>query len=103
MLNVFLFFLLPILVLLLVRKRTVRQMVLCTAFVQVIVLIAKIVVCPVAWCLSWGFSLSEAISYENLSAWYSGSGIQMIFLATISIFFTMLIIFCAVAVRKKKE
>ena len=100
--NAFLFFLLPILVLFLTRKRTVRQMVLWTALVQVVVLAARIVVYPVAWCLSWGFSLSEAMSYENLSAWYSGSGIQMIFLAIASIVFTALLLLCAAGIRKKK-
>ncbi len=101
-LNVFLFFLLPILVLFLTRKRTVRQMVLWTALVQVVVLAARIVVYPVAWCLSWGFSLSEAMSYENLSAWYSGSGIQLIFLAIASIVFTALILLCAAGIRTKR-
>ena len=92
------FFVLPILILILTRKRPVSQMVLWTAIVQA----ARIVMYPVAWCLSWGFSFSKAISYENLSGWYSGSGIQMIYLALASIVFTALITLCAVAIRKKK-
>lgn len=101
-LNVFLFFFLPILVLFLTWKRPVHQMILWTALVQVVVLVARLVAYPVAWCLSWGFPFSKAISYENLSTWYSGSGIQMIFLAIASIVFTALLLLCAAGIRKKK-
>ena len=101
-LDVLIFFVLPILILILTRKRPVYQMVLWTAIVQAVAVAARIVMYPVAWCLSWGFSFSKAISFENLAAWYSGSGIQMLFLALASIVFTVLIVFCAVAIRKKK-
>lgn len=102
-LNIFLFFLLPVLVLVLTRKRPVYQMVLWTAIVQIVAVGVRIVAYPVALCLSWGASFVEAISYENLSAWYSGSGIQLIYLAMASIVFTALSILCAVAIRKKKK
>ena len=101
--NIFVFFLLPLLVLFLTRKLSVCGMVLWTAGVQVVALLLRMVVYPVRLSLSWGMSLLESLSYSNLSAWYSGSGVQMIYLAVISLVFTAIVIACAVGVRKKRS
>lgn len=85
--NIFVFFLLPLLVLFLTRKLSVRGMILWTAGVQVVALLLRMVVYPVRLSLSWGMSLLESLSYSNLSAWYSGSGVQLIYLAVISLVF----------------
>lgn len=77
-----------------------RQMVLWTTIVQVVVVGVRIVVYPVALCLSWGYSFVKAI---NISSWYSGSGIQMIFLVLASIVFTVLIPLCAIASGRRKK
>lgn len=100
--NIFVFFLLPLLVLFLTRKLSVRGMILWTAGVQVVALLLRMVVYPVRLSLSWGMSLLESLSYSNLSAWYSGSGVQLIYLAVISLVFTAIVIACAAGVRKKK-
>ena len=101
--NIFVFFLLPLLVLFLTRKLSVRGMVLWTAGVQVVALLLRMVVYPVRLSLSWGMSLLESLSYSNFSAWYSGSGVQIIYLAVISLVFTAIVIACAVGVRKKRS
>ena len=101
--NIFVFFLLPLLVLFLSRKLSVRGMILWTAGVQVVALLLRMVVYPVRLSVSWGMSLLESLSYSNLSAWYSGSGVQMIYLAVISLVFTAIVIACAVGVRKKRS
>ena len=101
--NIFVFFLLPLLVLFLTRKRSVCGMVLWTAGVQVVALLLRMVVYPVRLSVSWGMSVLESLSYSNLSAWYSGSGVQMIYLAVISLVFTAIVIACAVGVRKKRS
>ena len=100
--NIFVFFLLPLLVLFLTRKLSVRGMILWTAGVQVVALLL-LVVYPVRLSLSWGMSLLESLSYSNLSAWYSGSGVQLIYLAVISLVFTAIVIACAAGVRKKRR
>ena len=91
--NIFVFFLLPLLVLFLTRKLSVRGMILWTAGVQVVALLLRMVVYPVRLSLS----------YSNLSAWYSGSGVQLIYLAVISLVFTAIVIACAAGVRKKRS
>lgn len=101
--NIFVFFLLPLLVLFLTHKLSVRGMILWTAGVQVVALLLRMVVYPVWLSVSWGMSLLESLSYSNLSAWYSGSGVQMIYLAVISLVFTAIVIACAVGVRKKRR
>ena len=101
--NIFVFFLLPLLLLFLTRKLSVRGMILWTAGVQVVALLLRMVVYPVWLSVSWGMSLLESLSYSNLSAWYSGSGVQMIYLAVISLVFTAIVIACAVGVRKKRS
>lgn len=101
--NIFVFFLLPLLVLFLTRKLSVRGMILWTAGVQVVALLLRMVVYPVRLSLSWGMSLLGSLSYSNLSAWYSGSGVQLIYLAVISLVFTAIVIACAAGVRKKKS
>ena len=55
--NIFVFFLLPLLVLFLSRKLSVRGMILWTAGVQVVALLLRMVVYPVRLSLSWGMSL----------------------------------------------
>ena len=55
--NIFVFFLLPLLVLFLTRKLSVRGMILWTAGVQVVALLLRMVVYPVRLSLSWGMSL----------------------------------------------
>ena len=67
--NIFVFFLLPLLVLFLTRKLSVRGMILWTAGVQVVALLLRMVVYPVRLSLSWGMSLLESLSNSNLSAW----------------------------------
>lgn len=52
--NIFVFFLLPLLVLFLTRKLSVRGMILWTAGVQVVALLLRMVVYPVRLSLSWG-------------------------------------------------
>ena len=101
--NIFVFFLLPLLVLFLTRKLSVRGMILWTAGVQVVALLIRMVVYPVRLSLSWGMSLLESLSYSNLSAWYSGSGVQLIYLAVISLVVTAIVIACAAGVRKKRS
>ena len=101
--NIFVFFLLPLLVLFLSRKLSVRGMILWTAGVQVVALLLRMVVYPVWLSVSWGMSLLESLSYSNLSAWYSGSGVQLIYLAVISLVFTAIVIACAVGIRKKRS
>lgn len=103
LINLFLFFLLPFLVLFLTRKRPIPQMVLWTALVQVIVLFARTVVYPIVLPLSWGIPFSEAASLANLSNWYSGSGIQLLYLAVASILVTVIAILCTAIYRKKTE
>ena len=51
--NIFVFFLLPLLVLFLTRKLSVRGMILWTAGVQVVALLLRMVVYPVRLSLSW--------------------------------------------------
>lgn len=58
--NIFVFFLLPLLVLFLTRKLSVRGMILWTAGVQVVALLLRMVVYPVRLSLSWGMSLLES-------------------------------------------
>lgn len=101
--NIFLFFILPLLILFLTRKKPIRQMILWTASVQAVALFIKIVLSPIAWHLSWGTSFSEAVSFSTLSSWYSGSGVQMLHFAVASIVFTALAILCAAIYRQKKE
>lgn len=55
--NIFVFFLLPLLVLFLTRKLSVRGMILWTAGVQVVALLLRMVVYPVRLSLSWGMCL----------------------------------------------
>ena len=100
--NIFVFFLLPLLVLFLTRKLSVRGMILWTAGVQVVALLLRMVVYPVRLSLSWGMSLLESLSYSNLSAWYSGSGVQLIYLAVISLVFTAIVIACAAESERKE-
>ena len=100
--NIFVFFLLPLLVLFLTRKLSVRGMILWTAGVQVVALLLRMVVYPVRLSLSWGMSLLESLSYSNLSAWYSGSGVQLIYLAVISLVFTAIVIACAAGSERKE-
>ena len=90
--NIFVFFLLPLLVLFLTRKLSVRGMILWTAGVQVVALLLRMVVYPVRLSLSWGMSLLESLSYSNLSAWYSGSGVQLIYLAVSGKLFGMFLV-----------
>lgn len=101
--NIFLFFILPLLILFLTRKKPIRQMILWTASVQAVALFIKIVLSPIAWRLSWGTSFSEAVSFSTLSSWYSGSGVQMLHFAVASIVFTALAILCTAIYRQKKE
>lgn len=58
---------------------------------------------PVDEDTAWEMFLLESLSYSNLSAWYSGSGVQLIYLAVISLVFTAIVIACAAGVRKKKS
>ena len=101
--NIFVFFLLPLLVLFLTRKLSVRGMILWTAGVQVVALLLRMVVYPVRLSLSWGMSLLESLSYSNLSAWYSGSGVQLSYLAVNTSEITAIVIACAAGVRKKRR
>ena len=101
--NMFLFFVLPLLILFLTRKKPIHQMVLWTSIVQAVALFIKIILYPIAWTLSWGISFSEAASFYNLSGWYSGSNVQMLYLAVASIVFTALAILCTAIYRQKKE
>lgn len=101
-LNVFVFFLLPILVLFLTRRFSPRTMIFWTAGVQVVALLLRMIAYPVWLSISWGMSLLEALSYRNLSAWYSGSGIQLVYLAMISLAFTVIILACTVVVHNKR-
>ena len=58
--NIFVFFLLPLHVLFLTRKLSVRGMILWTAGVQVVALLLRMVVYPVRLSLSWGMSLEAS-------------------------------------------
>lgn len=101
--NLFLFFLLPPLILFLTRRQPIHQMILWTTVVQAIVLFVRIILYPIAWTLSWGIPFSDAISRSNFSNWYSGSGMQLLYLTGISIVFTALAILCTALYRRKKE
>lgn len=103
MINLFLFFFLPLVVLFLTKKRPIHQMILWTTIVQAIALFARIILYPIAWTLSWGIPFSDAISRSNFSNWYSGSGMQLLYLTGISIVFTALAILCTALYRRKKE